>query len=463
MTQPWWSLAYHRILRYRSISLDTPSNFPDRRIQKWKWPLLPFSPFSFSIIRIRIYALFYLLFRLIIVLLYNNLFPNNFLRSFFFSFPSLSSRSGDERERRRNRVFFYFPSLLFRSGDERERERERVIFFSFPSLPFLFCICQPFIIFHSFSNWETKERERGRKIEKKVFFYFPSPRLPTFFHFPSTSKLGDERERESRFFSFPSFPFLFHICQPFIIFHSHPNWETKERERERNRTVFPLRICQPFIIFHPNWETRGRESFSFLFLLFYFSSAFANLLSFSTSRSGDERKKERERVFFFLFSSICLLSFSIHIQKKRKRKRNRVVFFYFPSLFANLLSFSIHVIHPDRETKERERERERKKNRAALSDERGSLPRVWRISPVSLPFFPQGSQDGDSDRSFERRVRDRIWSFGHLSTSAGGTGIGKHRRFSWKCGGGIISGTPHVKLTGLTGNGGGWLVRGLFR
>ena len=88
------------------------------------------------------------------------------------------------------------------------------------------------------------------------------------------------------------------------------------------------------------------------------------------------------------------------------------------------------MIHPDRETKERERERERKKNRAALSDERGSLPRVWRISPVSLPFFPQGSQDGDSDRSFERRVRDRIWSFGHLSTSAGGTGIGKHRRFS---------------------------------
>ena len=178
--------------------------------------------------------------------------PNNFLRPFFFSFPSLSSRSGDERERRRNRVFFYFPSLLFRSGDERERERERVIFFSFPSLPFLFCICQPFIIFHSFSNWETKERERGRKIEKKVFFYFPSPHLPTFYHFPSTSKLGDERERESRFFSFPSFPFLFHICQPFIIFHSHPNWETKERERERNRTVFPLRICQPFIIFHPN-------------------------------------------------------------------------------------------------------------------------------------------------------------------------------------------------------------------
>ena len=193
--------------------------------------------------------------------------PNNFLRPFFFSFPSLSSRSGDERERRRNRVFFYFPSLLFRSGDERERERERVIFFSFPSLPFLFCICQPFIIFHSFSNWETKERERGRKIEKKVFFYFPSPRLPTFFHFPSTSKLGDERERESRFFffSFSSISFL-HLP----IFYHFPHQDRETKGRKRGREFFSF-CSLPFAFYHFPSTSKKRESgreiesFSFIF------------------------------------------------------------------------------------------------------------------------------------------------------------------------------------------------------
>ena len=257
------------------------------------------------------------------------------------------------------------------------------------------------------------------------------------------------------------FQIIFYVPSSFLFPLIHPDRETREREGEIEFSfIFPL--------FYSDQKTKEREkekekdSSSFLFSLFHFFSAFANLLSFSTSRSGDERKKERERVFFFLFSSICLLSFSTSKKRESGREIESFSFIFPPSLPTSYHFPFTWYIQIGR--RKRERERERKKNRAALSDERGSLPRVWRISPVSLPFFPQGSQDGDSDRSFERRVRDRIWSFGHLSTSAGGTGIGKHRRFSWKCGGGgIISDTPHVKLTGLTGNGGGWLVRGLFR
>ena len=53
-----------------------------------------------------------------------------------------------------------------------------------------------------------------------------------------------------------------------------------------------------FPLFHPDRETREREkekeSYSFLFPLFHFFSVFANLLSFSIHFQIGRRKKERE-------------------------------------------------------------------------------------------------------------------------------------------------------------------------
>ena len=309
-------------------------------VQKWKWPLLPFSPFSFCIIRIRIYALFYLLFRLIIVLLYNNLFPNNFLRSFFFSFPSLSSRS----------------------GDERERERERVIFFSFPSLPFLFCICQPFIIFHSFSNWETKERERGRKIEKKVFFYFPSPRLPTFFHFPSTSKLGDERERESVvFFLFLLFHF-FSIFANLLSFSIHIQIGRRKREREREIEPFSLSVFANLLLFSIQIERREGES-RFLFFSYSFISL-PRLPTFYHFPHQDRETKGRKRGREFF--SFCSLPFAFyHFPSTSKKRESGREIESFSFIFPPSLPTSYHFpftwyIQIGRRKRERERERERK-------------------------------------------------------------------------------------------------------
>ena len=307
---------YHRIFRYRSNLSLIPSPY-NRHTRKGRF--LPFSRFSFSIICI-VFTLtltmrFYSPPLLCGVIIYFLRISTSLL-SFFLSFIQI----GREREREREIKPLSFNVLSFsihminldRETKEREK-KERNRSSSFPSLPFLFRVCQRFIIFHPYPNRETKEREREREIDYFLFFSLSSISLPpTFYHFfypRDASRSGNEREREREreknrvvSFSFPSLPLLFRVCQRFIIF--HPRDASRSETRERGREIGPL--CR---------------------------SSVGAFLAF-----GEYRR--------FL-----------------------------------------------------------------------------------SPFF-QGLQHGDSDRSFERRVRDRIWSFGHLSTSAGGTGIGEHHRFS---------------------------------
>ena len=87
------------------------------------------------------------------------------------------------------------------------------------------------------------------------------------------------------------FQIIFYVPSSFLFPLFHPDRETREREGEIEFSfIFPL--------FYSDQETREREkekeSYSFLFPLFHFFSVFANLLSFSIHFQIGRRKKERE-------------------------------------------------------------------------------------------------------------------------------------------------------------------------
>ena len=238
---------YHRIFRYRSnlSRIPSPYNRHTRKGCSFRFPDFP-SPLSASYLRSLSLSLRFYSPPLLCGVIIYFLRISTSLLSFFLSFIQI----GREREREREIKPLSFNVLSFsihminldRETKEREK-KERNRSSSFPSLPFLFRVCQRFIIFHPYPNRETKEREREREIDYFLFFSLSSISLPpTFYHFfypRDASRSGNERERE----------------------------------REKERKI---------------------ESSPFLFPLFHFSSAFANVLSFSIHVMHPDRRRERE-------------------------------------------------------------------------------------------------------------------------------------------------------------------------